>query len=166
MPSSRSSGTLRACPGWTTLLGRAPAFSEDQLLFRISKRQPQELAKLRMFIHYFDRCRREMPRGELRIYRDPVSQVRDAGSSGSAWKASRLPLLEMKVAPDLTGFEDEVSAMGCNVELSDWSGHSEVKCGCNVLSPGRRQGGTNAGPEVRYTAIDESQWIRTGPDIT
>jgi len=79
----------------------------DMLLFRINSRQPQELAKLRMFIHYFDRCRREMPKGELWIYR----QVRDSARR-PAWQDSRLPLLEMQVAPELTGFEDEVGR-GC-----------------------------------------------------
>lgn len=78
----------------------------DMLLFRVSTRQPQELAKLRMVIHYFDRCRLETPQGELRIYR----QVRDRGRA--SWRDSRQPLLEMQVAPELTGFEDEVGR-GC-----------------------------------------------------
>jgi len=77
----------------------------DLLLFRISQRQPQEVAKLRMFIHYFDRCRKEMPKGQLRIYR----QVR---ATPGRWRESTFPLLEMSVAPELTGFEDEVGR-GC-----------------------------------------------------
>ncbi|CAK8994328.1 Poly(ADP-ribose) glycohydrolase [Durusdinium trenchii] len=80
----------------------------DLLLFRVNKHCPQELAKLRMFIHYFDRCRLEMPKGELRIYR----QVRPAAKTGSTWRESKWPLLELNVAPPFTGFEDEVGR-GC-----------------------------------------------------
>ncbi|CAE7672377.1 Parg, partial [Symbiodinium pilosum] len=84
-----------------------PSCSFLNLLF---PRQPfrQEVAKLRMFVHYFERCRLDPPKGELRIWR----QVRDGKPSTSAWKASSQPLLPMQVADQGIGLEDE-SGRGC-----------------------------------------------------
>mmetsp|Transcript_98611 Transcript_98611/g.234899 ORF Transcript_98611/g.234899 Transcript_98611/m.234899 type:complete len:443 (+) Transcript_98611:1-1329(+) len=81
-----------------------PHVGFDCLLF---PRRParQEVAKLRMFVHYFERCRQEMPKGELRIYR----QAREGRQN---WKDSTRPLLAMDCAPPMTGFEDP-SGNGC-----------------------------------------------------
>jgi len=84
-----------------------PACSFEQLLCP-RRPFPQEVAKLRMFVHYFERCRLEPPKGELRIWR----QVRTEKASTAAWKASKKPLLRMQVADAGIGLEDEMGR-GC-----------------------------------------------------
>ncbi|CAE7947162.1 Parg [Symbiodinium sp. KB8] len=84
-----------------------PACSFEQLLCP-RRPFPQEVAKLRMFVHYFERCRLEPPKGELRIWR----QVRTEKASTAAWKASKKPLLPMQVADRGVGLEDEMGR-GC-----------------------------------------------------
>lgn len=62
---------------------------------------PQEVAKLRMFVNYFDRCRQEMPRGAITVYRHR-SELADEES----WASSQEPLLPMAVERLGIGFED------------------------------------------------------------
>ena len=58
-------------------------------------RWTQEMAKLRMFVHYFERTAAAAPQGELRLTRRAVSHVDEA------WKVSKAPLLPMQVPQTL-----------------------------------------------------------------
>uniref|UniRef100_A0A7S1MC95 poly(ADP-ribose) glycohydrolase n=1 Tax=Alexandrium catenella TaxID=2925 RepID=A0A7S1MC95_ALECA len=74
---------------------------DPRILRLLEANGPQEVAKLRMLVNYFDRCREEMPRGTITIYRHR-SELGDA----ETWACSQTPLLPMAVERLGMGFED------------------------------------------------------------
>merc|ERR1711971_1319315 len=62
---------------------------------------PQEYAKLRMFVNYFERCKNKEPTGYLHIDR-----VTGVGLDEAAWRCSKQPLQPMTFAEKFKGFED------------------------------------------------------------
>jgi len=67
----------------------------------LGKSSPSEVARLRMFINYFERNRLlETPlKGEIRMFRQTVT------IEASEWSKSTRPLLPIHVIPDMIGFE-------------------------------------------------------------
>eukprot|EP00405_Crypthecodinium_cohnii_P028758 CAMPEP_0206503754 /NCGR_PEP_ID=MMETSP0324_2-20121206/54968_1 /ASSEMBLY_ACC=CAM_ASM_000836 /TAXON_ID=2866 /ORGANISM="Crypthecodinium cohnii, Strain Seligo" /LENGTH=476 /DNA_ID=CAMNT_0053992573 /DNA_START=43 /DNA_END=1473 /DNA_ORIENTATION=+ len=63
--------------------------------------EPQEVAKLAMIMHYFERIGTEHIPGQVIIHR-----VAGASQSLSDWKQCKEPLLPMKMAPRMVGFEE------------------------------------------------------------
>jgi len=76
----------------------------------LCSKEPQEYAKVRMFIHYFDRCRLRttsgttdpspLPLGKLHIFRRRIDL------DEALWGVSTAPLLPMAVMRQNVGFED------------------------------------------------------------
>jgi len=62
-----------------------------QMLLR-DRDSPQEMAKLRMFLNYFERTAAAPPQGELRLTRRAVSH------DDEAWEVDKAPLLPMEVS--------------------------------------------------------------------
>ena len=74
-----------------------PSFSS---LLLHSATAPQELAKLRMFIHYFERAAESPPSGQL-----VIDRVVEVCLTDEQWRSSEKPLLPMEMAPERVGFE-------------------------------------------------------------
>eukprot|EP01052_Picozoa_sp_SAG31_P045595 SAG31_NODE_8388_length_1460_cov_1.886848_1_plen_388_part_01 len=74
---------------------------------------PQEVAKLRMVLHYFERTKEGAPRGQLRISRrSRPGEARSPEDLHSAWSASERPMLPLTVMDVGIGFEDP-AGRGC-----------------------------------------------------
>mmetsp|Transcript_107787 Transcript_107787/g.315127 ORF Transcript_107787/g.315127 Transcript_107787/m.315127 type:complete len:546 (-) Transcript_107787:149-1786(-) len=100
---------------------------------------PQEAAKLRMFVNYFDRCRQEMPRGTITIYRHR-SELGDEES----WACSQAPLLPMAVERIGLGFEDAADKRLVHADFAN------MYIGGGVLSGGCVQ------EEIRFAISPEN----------
>eukprot|EP00441_Pelagodinium_beii_P015462 CAMPEP_0197661264 /NCGR_PEP_ID=MMETSP1338-20131121/51350_1 /TAXON_ID=43686 ORGANISM="Pelagodinium beii, Strain RCC1491" /NCGR_SAMPLE_ID=MMETSP1338 /ASSEMBLY_ACC=CAM_ASM_000754 /LENGTH=451 /DNA_ID=CAMNT_0043238785 /DNA_START=19 /DNA_END=1374 /DNA_ORIENTATION=- len=85
--------------------GDAMPFSSFDSLLQSHATSPQEVAKLRMFVHYFERCAQSPPQGELRIHRQ-VRQESAVKQQSEAWASSSQPLLEIDMVDMMVGFED------------------------------------------------------------
>mmetsp|Transcript_116755 Transcript_116755/g.212379 ORF Transcript_116755/g.212379 Transcript_116755/m.212379 type:complete len:343 (+) Transcript_116755:2-1030(+) len=73
---------------------------------------PQEVAKLRMFVNYFQCIQAKPPAGELRIYRR-VRPTLETHELDDFWRSSRQPLLPIDMVQMRVGFEDLVKGEGC-----------------------------------------------------
>eukprot|EP00931_Biecheleriopsis_adriatica_P095530 TRINITY_DN69126_c0_g1_i1.p1 TRINITY_DN69126_c0_g1~~TRINITY_DN69126_c0_g1_i1.p1 ORF type:complete len:458 (+),score=122.28 TRINITY_DN69126_c0_g1_i1:52-1425(+) len=90
---------------------KAMPHASFEILLTLDDNAKQEIAKLRMFVHYFERAMKSPPKGELRIYR-MVRDSLDKKEQARAWEASEKPLLELDMAEMNVGFEDE-KGLGC-----------------------------------------------------
>lgn len=73
---------------------------------------PQEVAKLRMFVNYFERIQMEPPIGQLRIYRQVRRSLEEAEQE-AVWRSSTQPLLEIDMVEMGIGFENVEKGEGC-----------------------------------------------------
>lgn len=73
---------------------------------------PQEVAKMRMFVNYFERMQAEPPQGQLRIYRQ-VRRVLPPEELELEWSSSTQPLLEIDMVDMHVGFENIEKGKGC-----------------------------------------------------
>jgi len=93
------------CNTMKEVRSKAMPTASFEVLFMQEAVAPQEVAKLRMFVHYFERCAKLPPVGELRIYRQ-VRADTDKESQQKAWASSSKRLLEMDMVEMKVGFED------------------------------------------------------------
>lgn len=88
-----------------------PSMSFESLL---TCREPQEVAKLRMFVQYFESllASAPLPNGSLRIYRQVREELTDEEQE-QRWATSTQPMLPIDMVDMGVGFENAEKGRGC-----------------------------------------------------
>jgi hypothetical protein len=127
---------------------KSTAMPDNTFRHLFAKAIPAEIAKLRMFVNYFDRCREEAPQGNIEIYRHVRPQMltedgKPTEDAEAAWASCAEPLLPMDVEEMWVGFED---ARGGDCLHADFA---NMMIGGGVLSGGCVQ------EEIRFAICPE-----------
>ena len=77
-----------------------PSSSFRSLLQDASSQKPQEVSKLQMFVHYFERTGDHVIQGQV-----VIDRVVGVSLDEKAWHDSDKPLLPLEVAPSLDAFQ-------------------------------------------------------------
>jgi len=129
----------------TDALSRGPVLPDVSFAQLLSSRCSAEVAKLRMFVEYFNKVKDEgvaYLQGDLRIHR-LVRERRTTKDLRDSWLGSHQPLLKMEVEEPQIGFEDHRGRSCLHADFAN------MMLGGGVLSGGSVQ------EEIRFATCPE-----------
>lgn len=111
--------------------GVLPMASFAALFSRNQNSAPQEIAKIAMFVHFFERLATQAKQGGEPIRGQIViDRVVGVSMNWQQWQASKQPLLPLDMAPMKVGFEDELEGLAHADFANMYIGGGVLSGGC------------------------------------